>query len=140
MLSFVNMVRTTDGGTHETGFRTALTRVFNDYARKYHFLKEKDKNLEGSDVREGLTVIISVRIPEDILQFEGQTKQSLEHLRHVNAVDSLVGEKLSYYLEENKEIAETLIKKMVRASQAREAARKAREETRKGKAIVRKKS
>ena len=133
MLSFVNMVRTTDGGTHETGFRTALTRVFNDYARKYHFLKEKDKNLEGSDVREGLTVIISVRIPEDILQFEGQTKAKLGTPQARNAVDSLVGEKLSYYLEENKEIAETLIKKMVRASQAREAARKAREETRKGK-------
>ena len=127
------MVRTTDGGTHETGFRTALTRVFNDYARKYHFLKEKDKNLEGSDVREGLTVIISVRIPEDILQFEGQTKAKLGTPQARNAVDSLVGEKLSYYLEENKEIAETLIKKMVRASQAREAARKAREETRKGK-------
>ncbi len=133
MLSFVNMVRTTDGGTHETGFRTALTRVFNDYARKYHFLKEKDKNLEGSDVREGLTVIISVRIPEDILQFEGQTKAKLGTPQARNAVDSLVCEKLSYYLEENKEIAETLIKKMVRASQAREAARKAREETRKGK-------
>lgn len=133
MLSFVNMVRTSDGGTHETGVRTALTRVFNDYARQYHFLKEKDKNLEGSDVREGLTVIISVRIPEEILQFEGQTKAKLGTPQARNAVDSLIGEKLSYYLEENKEIAETLIKKMVRASQAREAARKAREETRKGK-------
>ena len=133
VFSFVNMVRTTDGGTHETGFRTALTRIFNDYARKYNFLKEKDKNLDGNDVREGLTAIISVKIPEDLLQFEGQTKSKLGTSACRNSVDSVVGEKLNYYLEENKEIAETLIKKMIRASQAREAARKARDDSRKGK-------
>src|SRR5699024_6331317 len=77
MLSFVNHVRTKDGGTHESGARTGITRTFNDYARKNSLLKEKDKNLEGTDIREGLTAIISVRIPEDLLQFEGQTKSKL---------------------------------------------------------------
>lgn len=133
LLSFVNMVRTVDGGTHETGLRLALTRVFNDYARKYNFLKDKDKNLEGNDVREGLTAILSVKIPEHLLQFEGQTKGKLGTPIARNAVDAVVGEKLSYFLEENKAVAEELVKKMIRASQAREAARKAREESRKGK-------
>lgn len=133
MLSFVNMVRTSDGGTHETGLRSALTRVFNDYARKYNLLKAKDKNLEGNDVREGLTAILSIKVPEDLLQFEGQVKSKLGTPSARNAVDALIGEKLSYYLEENKEIAQTLVQKMMKASQAREAARKAREETRKGK-------
>lgn len=133
LLSFVNMVRTVDGGTHETGLRSALTRVFNEYARKYNFLKDKDKNLEGNDVREGLTAILSIKVPEHLLQFEGQTKGKLGTPLARNTVDAVVGEKLSYYLEENKSIAEILIKKMIRASQAREAARKAREETRKGK-------
>ena len=132
-ISFVNLVRTGDGGTHETGFRTALTRVFNDYARKYSLLKEKDKNLEGNDVREGLSAVISVKIPEQLLQFEGQTKGKLGTPEARSAVDSLVGEKLSFYLEENKEIASSLVKKMIRASQVREAARKAREDARKGK-------
>lgn len=133
MLSFVNMVRTTDGGTHETGLRSALTRVFNDYARKYNLLKAKDKNLEGNDVREGLTAILSIKVPENLLQFEGQVKSKLGTPSARNAVDALIGEKLSYYLEENKEIAQALVQKMMKASQAREAARKAREETRKGK-------
>ena len=133
LLSFVNMVRTVDGGTHETGLRSALTRVFNEYARKYNLLKDKDKNLEGNDVREGMTAILSVKIPEHLLQFEGQTKGKLGTPVARNAVDAVVGEKLFYYLEENKAVAESLVKKMIRASQAREAARKAREETRKGK-------
>ncbi len=133
LLSFVNMVRTSDGGTHETGFRSALTRVFNEYARKYILLKDKDKNLEGNDVREGLTAIISIKVPEHLLQFEGQTKGKLGTPIARNAVDSVIGEKLSYFLEENKSVAEALVKKMIRASQAREAARKAREESRKGK-------
>ena len=132
-ISFVNLVRTSDGGTHETGFRTALTRVFNEYARKYSLLKEKDKNLEGNDVREGLTAVISVKIPEQLLQFEGQTKEKLGTPEARNAVDSLVGEKLSFFLEENKEVADLLVKKMIKASQVREAARKAREDARKGK-------
>ncbi len=132
-LSFVNMVRTHDGGTHETGFKTALTRVFNDYARKYNLLKDKDKNLEGNDVREGLTAVVSVRVPESILQFEGQTKGKLGTSEARTALDMIVGEKLNYFLEENKSVADELIKKMIRASQAREAARKAREAARKGK-------
>lgn len=132
-ISFVNLVRTSDGGTHETGYRSALTRVFNEYARKYNLLKEKDKNLEGNDVREGLSAVISVKIPEQLLQFEGQTKEKLGTPEARYAVDSLVGEKLSYYLEENKEIAEHLVRKMIKASQVREAARKAREDARKGK-------
>ena len=96
-MSFVNLVRTSDGGTHETGFRTALTRVFNEYARKYNLLKEKDKNLEGNDVREGLSAVISVKIPEQLLQFEGQTKAKLGTPEARNAVDNLVGEKLSFF-------------------------------------------
>ena len=133
MFSFVNLVRTKDGGTHEMGFRSGLTKAINDYARKYAILKEKDKNLEGSDIREGLTSIVSVHIPEHILQFEGQTKGKLGTPEARGAVDSLVSEKLSFYLEENKELALSLIKKMQRAFLAREAARKAREEARKGK-------
>lgn len=131
--SFVNHVRTSDGGTHEVGFKSALTKSFNDYARQYNLLKEKDKNLEGNDVREGLTAVISVRIPEPILQFEGQTKGKLGTAQARSAVDAVVSEKLTYYLEENKEVSTTLVKKMIQASQARDAARKAREEARKGK-------
>lgn len=133
VFSFVNLVRTKDGGTHEMGLRSGLTKAINDYARKYNLLKEKDKNLEGSDIREGLTAIISVHIPESLLQFEGQTKGKLGTPEARSAVDSLVFEKMSYFLEENKEIAESLIRKMMRAALAREAARKAREEARKGK-------
>ncbi|WP_379967612.1 DNA topoisomerase IV subunit B [Ectobacillus sp. sgz5001026] len=133
LLSFVNNVRTKDGGTHEVGFRSAMTRVFNEYARKIGVLKEKDKNLEGSDIREGLSSIVSVRIPEDILQFEGQTKGKLGTSEARSAIDAIVSENLSYFLEENPDVAAILIKKAVKAFQAREAARKAREEARSGK-------
>lgn len=133
VLSFVNNVRTKDGGTHEAGSKTALTRVINEYARKVGLLKEKDKNLEGSDIREGLTAIVSVRIPEELLQFEGQTKGKLGTSEARSAVDSVVSEKLSYFFEENPETSGLLVKKAIKAFQAREAARKAREEARSGK-------
>lgn len=132
-LSFVNLVRTGDGGTHETGFRSALTRTFNEYARKYGLLKEKDKNLEGNDVREGLSAIISIKVPEHCLQFEGQTKSKLGTPEARNVVDTVVYEKLTYFLEEHKETADNLVKKMIKAAQVRDAARKAREAARKGK-------
>lgn len=131
--SFVNLVRTSDGGTHEVGYKSAFTKAVNDYARKYGLLKEKDKNLEGSDVREGLTSILSVSVPEDLLQFEGQTKGKLGTPQAKQAVDAVVSEKLSYWLEENKEQSDNLVRKMMKASLAREAARKAREDARKGK-------
>ena len=133
VLSFVNNVRTRDGGTHEAGAKTAMTRVFNDYARKVAFLKEKDKNLDGNDIREGLSAVISVRIPEELLQFEGQTKGKLGTSEARSAVDSVVSEHLSYFLEENPDISSLLIKKSIKAYQAREAARKAREDARSGK-------
>ena len=133
IFSFVNIVRTKDGGTHETGAKNAFTKVFNDYARRNGILKDKDKNFEGSDVREGLTIILSVGIPEHLLQFEGQTKGKLGTPEAKPAVEALISEKLNFFLEENKELAMTLIKKMQRASTAREAARKAREDARKGK-------
>lgn len=133
MLSFVNNVRTKDGGTHESGAKSGLTRAFNEYARKNGLLKEKDKNLDGSDIREGLSAIISVRIPENLLQFEGQTKGRLGTSEARSAVESLVSENLSYYLQENPEISNSLVKKAVKAAQAREAARKAREDARGGK-------
>ncbi|MCC3357363.1 DNA topoisomerase IV subunit B [Bacillus sp. REN16] len=133
ILSFVNNVRTKDGGTHEVGSKTALTRAFNEYARKTGQLKEKDKNLDGSDIREGLTAIVSVRIPEELLQFEGQTKGKLGTSEARSAVDSVVSENLAYFLEENPDVSTLLVKKAIKASQAREAARKAREEARSGK-------
>lgn len=133
VLSFVNNVRTKDGGTHEAGSKTAMTRAFNDYARKVGLLKEKDKNLDGADIREGLSAIISVRIPENLLQFEGQTKGKLGTSEARSAVDAVVSEHLSYFLEENPDISSLLIKKAIKAYQAREAARKAREEARSGK-------
>jgi topoisomerase IV subunit B len=133
VLSFVNNVRTKDGGTHEAGARTAMTRVFNEYARKVGLLKEKDKNLEGADIREGLAGIVSVRIPEELLQFEGQTKGKLGTSEARSAVDSVVSEHLSYFLEENPDISTLLIRKSIKAFQAREAARKAREDARSGK-------
>lgn len=133
VLSFVNSVRTKDGGTHEVGAKTAITRAFNDYARKTGLLKEKDKNLDGSDIREGLTAVVSVRVPEHLLQFEGQTKGRLGTSEARSAVDSVVSEHLSYFLEENPDVGSLLIKKAVKAYQAREAARKAREEARSGK-------
>lgn len=140
LISFVNNVRTKDGGTHESGFRTALTRVFNDYARKSGLLKEKDKNLEGSDVREGFMGIVSVRIPEHLLQFEGQTKEKLGTNEARSAVDSVVSEQLSYFLEENPQTSEMLIRKSIKARQVRIAARKAREDARNGKKNRRKES
>ncbi|MEK3886481.1 DNA topoisomerase IV subunit B [Bacillus sp. FSL K6-3431] len=133
MLSFVNNVRTKDGGTHEIGARTAMTRVFNEHARRTGLLKEKDKNLEGSDIREGLAAIVSVRIPEKMLQFEGQTKGKLGTSEARSAVDTVVSEHLAYFLAENHAVSTLLVKKAVKASQAREAARKAREAARSGK-------
>ncbi len=133
MLSFVNNVRTKDGGTHEVGAKTALTRAFNEYARKVNLLKEKDKNLDGADIREGLAAIVSVRIPEELLQFEGQTKGKLGTSEARSAVDSVVSDQLAYFMEENPDIATSLVKKSIKAFQAREAARKAREEARSGK-------
>ncbi|KIL45323.1 DNA topoisomerase IV subunit B [Jeotgalibacillus soli] len=133
ILSFVNNVRTKDGGTHEVGAKTAVTRVFNEYARKVSLLREKDKNLEGADIREGFASVISVRIPEAILQFEGQTKGKLGTSEARSAVDSVVASQLLYFLEENPETSSLLIKKSIRAAQAREAARKAREDARNGK-------
>ena len=133
ILSFVNNVRTRDGGTHETGAKTALTRVFNEYARKIGLLKEKEKNLEGTDIREGLTAIVSVRIPENILQFEGQTKGKLGTSEARSVVDNVVSEKLMYVLEENAELSASLVRKAIRAQQVREAARKARDDARNGK-------
>ena len=133
ILSFVNNVRTRDGGTHETGAKAAMTRVFNDYARKINLLKDKDKNLEGSDIREGLAAIVSVRIPEAMLQFEGQTKSKLGTSEARSIVDSVVSQKLMYFLEENADLSASLVRKAIRASQARLAARKAREDARNGK-------
>lgn len=132
IVSFVNNVKTIDGGTHEVGFKTALTRVFNDYAKTNGFIKGKDKALEGSDVREGLTAVISLKIPEGILQFEGQTKGKLGTPTARVAVENVVTEQLRVFLEENKSIATEIINKSLRSKIAREAARKAREEARKG--------
>ncbi|MGX7023747.1 DNA topoisomerase IV subunit B [Vagococcus hydrophili] len=132
-LSFVNNVRTRDGGTHEAGMKTALTKSFNEYARKVSLLKEKDKNLEGTDFREGLSAIISVRIPENLLQFEGQTKGKLGTPSARNVVDSVISEQLGFYLQENSEMSQMLIRKAIKAREAREAARKAREDSRNGK-------
>lgn len=133
--SFVNLVRTSDGGTHEVGFKGAFTKAINDYARKYGLLKAKDKNLEGGDVREGLTTILSVSVPEGLLQFEGQTKSKLGTPQAKTAVEAVVSEKLSFWLEENRNQSDTLVRKMLKASLARIAARKARDEIRKGKRV-----
>ena len=133
ILSFVNNVRTKDGGTHEAGFKTAMTRVFNEYAHKVALLKEKDKNLEGTDIREGVAAIVSVRVPEEVLQFEGQTKGKLGTSEARSSIDAIVSEHLAYFLEENPDVATLLVRKAIKAAQAREAARKAREEARSGK-------
>ncbi|MCD5003322.1 DNA topoisomerase IV subunit B [Enterococcus saccharolyticus] len=133
VLSFVNNVRTKDGGSHEVGMKTSMTKAFNEYARKVGLLKEKDKNLEGSDFREGLAAILSVRIPENLLQFEGQTKEKLGTPAARGAVDNVLGEQLGFYLQENSEMSQMLVRKAVKAREAREAARKAREESRTGK-------
>ena len=133
LLSFVNNVRTPDGGTHEAGFRSAWTKTFNEYAKKVGLLKANDKNLEGSDVREGLTAVISVRIPERLLQFEGQTKDKLGTPEARKIVDAIVSEQLNYALMENGDFAQMLIRKALKAREAREAARKARNQARVGK-------
>lgn len=138
ILSFVNNVRTPDGGTHESGMRSAWTKAFNEYARKVGLLKDKDKNLEGADVREGLSGVISLRIPEEILQFEGQTKEKLGTPEARTIVDAVLSEQLGYYLMENGEFAQMLVHKSLRARSAREAARKARDESRSGKKHKRK--
>ncbi len=133
IVSFVNNVKTSDGGSHEVGFKTALTKVLNDYARENNFIKARDKSFEGSDVREGLTAIISVQIPESILQFEGQTKAKLGTPAARSIVEAITTEKLKFFLEENKSIATMIVTKALKGKDAREAARKAREESRKGK-------
>lgn len=133
IMSFVNNVRTKDGGTHEAGMKSAWTKAFNEYARKVDLIKSKDKNLEGSDVREGLDCVVSVRIPEELLQFEGQTKGKLGTPEARTAVDGIVNEQLGYYLMENGDFAKELVRKSLKAREAREAARKARDESRNGK-------
>ena len=136
ILSFVNNIRTSDGGTHEVGFRSAITKAVNDHARLIGALKDKDLNLEGADVREGLTAVISIRIPENLLQFEGQTKNKLGTPEARIAVENVIGEKMKFFLSENGDIANTIVSNAVRASKAREAARKARDEQRKVKQII----
>lgn len=133
--SYANLVHTGDGGSHEVGFKGSFTKAINEYARKYGLLKAKDKNLDGLDVREGLTSIISVRIPEDYLEFQGQVKSKLTTPLAKTAVESVVYEKMSFWLEENRNQADDLVKKMLKAQQAREAARKAKEDVRKGKSL-----
>ena len=130
IVSFVNNVKTTDGGTHEVGFKTALTRVFNDYAKQNGLIKGNTKAFEGSDVREGLTAVISLKIPEDILQFEGQTKGKLGTPQARTIVDQLTSDNLRVYLEENRAIATEIIDKSLKSKVAREAAKKAREAAR----------
>ena len=132
ILSFANNVRTSGGGTHETGMKTALTKVFNEYGRRAGLIKEKDKNLEGSDVREGIAAIISVRIPEQYLQFEGQTKEKLGTPKARQLVESFIVDHFSIFLAENGNWAQTILRKALKARETREAARKAREASRTG--------
>ena len=133
ILSFANNIHTTDGGTHEEGFKRALTRVMNDYARKYNILKDNDKNFSGDDLREGLTVIISVKLKD--AQFEGQTKAKLGNTAVRSLVDGLVSDKLKTYLEENPATAKLIFEKALAASRAREAAKKARDMVRRKSAL-----
>ena len=133
IISFANNINTAEGGTHETGYKAALTKVLNDYARKFNFLKDADKNLSGEDVREGLTAIISVKLSEP--QFEGQTKTKLGNSEIRGLVDGVVSEKLEVFLEENPSVAKIIIEKALTASRARDAARKARELTRRQSAL-----
>jgi len=129
IVSFVNNVKTTDGGSHETGFKTALTKAFNDYAHKMRLIKD-NVQLEGTDIRAGMTAVVSVRIGEKLLEFEGQTKGKLGTPAAKTAVDAVISEKLGYFLVENKELSETLVKKALREAESRAAARKAREQAR----------
>ncbi len=133
LISFANNINTTEGGTHETGFKSALTKVLNDYARKYKFLKENDKNLSGEDTREGLACIISVKVTE--AQFEGQTKTKLGNSEMRNIVEKMVNEKLTEFMEENPAVAKVIVEKAMTASRAREAAKRARESTRRKSAL-----
>lgn len=133
MLSYANNIHTTEGGTHEVGFKTALTRVVNDYGRTHNILKNNDTNLSGEDIREGATIVISVKVPEP--QFEGQTKTKLGNSEVRGIVDSLFAEGFSIYLEENPSVAKKVIEKGITAARAREAARKARELTRRKSAL-----
>ncbi|NOU89787.1 DNA topoisomerase IV subunit B [Paenibacillus sp. LMG 31460] len=129
--SFVNSIPTRGGGTHETGFKTAYTRVMNEYARKGGIIKEKEKNLDGTDLREGMMVVINIKMGD--VEFVGQTKDQLGSANARSAVDAVVSDKMTVFLEENPQIAQMMLKKAVQASKAREAARKAREEIRSGK-------
>ena len=129
LVSFANDIHTTEGGTHETGFKSALTKVFNDFARKLNFIKENDKNLSGEDIREGLTCVISVKVLE--AQFEGQTKTKLGNSEVRSVVEYAIGEHLTNFLEENPSVTRVILDKALTAARAREAARKAREATRK---------
>ncbi|CAJ1004679.1 MULTISPECIES: DNA topoisomerase (ATP-hydrolyzing) subunit B [Bacillales] len=131
--SFANNINTHEGGTHESGFKTALTRVINDYCRKFNFLKEKDPNLSGDDVREGITAIISVKIPEP--QFEGQTKTKLGNSEARSVTESVFGDRFATFMEENPAVAKRIVEKALMAARAREAARKARELTRRKSAL-----
>ena len=133
ILSFVNNVKTVDGGSHEVGFKTGITKAFNDYAKEKNLLKAKDGTFDGSDVREGLSAVINLRIPEKLLQFEGQTKGKLGTPEARSITESITYEHLKFFLEENKEIALTIIEKASKSKLAREAARKAREAARAGK-------
>lgn len=131
--SYVNLVRTPDGGSHVAGYRSGLTKVINEYARKHNILKEKDKNFEGSDIREGLSSILSVSIPEHLLQFEGQTKSKLGTPQARGVVEGIITEQLPFYLDTHHDEALTIIDKVQKASNARLAARKAKEKARSGK-------
>ncbi|GAA4724541.1 DNA topoisomerase (ATP-hydrolyzing) subunit B [Brevibacillus fulvus] len=131
--SFANNINTHEGGTHESGFKAALTKVINDYSRKYNFLKEKDPNLTGDDVREGITAIISVKIPEP--QFEGQTKTKLGNSQARSITESIFTERFTTFMEENPAVAKKIVEKALMAARAREAARKAREFTRRKNAL-----
>ncbi len=133
ILSFVNNVKTTDGGSHEVGFKTGITKAFNDYAKSNNLFKAKDGTLDGADVREGLTAVISLKIPEELLQFEGQTKGKLGTPEARSVTESVTYESLKFYLEENKEVAMNILDKALKSKLAREAARKAREDARNGK-------
>ena len=133
ILSFVNNVKTSDGGTHEVGFKTGITKVFNDYAKQNNLVKGKDSVFDGSDVREGLSAVINLKVPEELLQFEGQTKGKLGTPEARTATENIVYDNLQFFLEENKEIALSIIEKAQKSKLAREAARKAREEARNGK-------
>ena len=125
ILTFVNNINTVEGGTHLEGFKRALTKTFNDYAKSHNLLKEKDGNLQGEDIREGITAVVSVKVKEP--QFEGQTKMKLGNSVVTGIVSNAVGEALSNFLEENPAVAKAILEKCISASRAREAARKARE-------------